>query len=179
MIIEEGNIKLRFVEISDAEFILKLRNDSVKSRFISPTSADLVSQRKWIADYKLREEKNEEFYFIAIDQFNKEFATYRLYNRTKESIEIGSFISAPLYSNPFNVISVDLVMKSFAFCDLGYEKICFEVRKENKSVVNYHKAFQPILISEDSLNYYFELHKINFLNNKLKFNKHILNHKTN
>jgi hypothetical protein len=40
-----------------------------------------------------RELKGEEYYFIAIDENNEEFATYRLYNKTKESIEIGSFVS--------------------------------------------------------------------------------------
>lgn len=40
MTIEYKGIKLRFVEADDAEFIVSIRNDEKKSRFISKTSQD-------------------------------------------------------------------------------------------------------------------------------------------
>lgn len=165
------NIKLRLVEVTDANFIIALRTDALKSRFISPTDLDIEKQKVWIREYKKREKIGDEYYFVAIDQDNVEFATYRIYNKSNNSIEIGSFVSKPLYNKAINVIKVDVILKEFVFLSLGYNQLNFEVRKENKSVINYHKKFKPDLINEDELNYYFTLNKENFLNNKGKFEK--------
>ena len=129
------NIKLRLVEIADADFIIKLRTDSSKSRFISKTDSNVQEQENWIAKYKERELIGEEYYFIAIDENDVKFATYRLYNKTIKSIEIGSFVSKPRYDKPLNVIKVDIILKAFVFKNLGYDELTFEVRKDNKSVI--------------------------------------------
>lgn len=171
MELNEYNIKLRFVEESDSNFIIKLRTDSSKSRFISKTNSDVQHQKLWIKEYKKRELSGDEYYFIAIDEKDVEFATYRLYNKTENSIEIGSFISKPEYDNPINVIKVDIILKSFVFANLDYKELTFEVRKENRSVVNYHKKFNPTLVKEDELNFYFVLERESFLKNKTKFEK--------
>lgn len=165
------NIKLRLVEETDADFIIDIRTDSSKSRFISATNSDVEKQKLWIREYKKREKAEEEFYFICIDDHEIKFATYRLYNKNENSIEIGSFVSKPLYDNPINVIKVDVILKAYVFEELNFEKLKFEVRKENKSVVNYHKKFHPTLVDEDELNYYFVLEKKDFLANKIKFEK--------
>lgn len=165
------NIKLRLVEETDSDFIIKLRTDASKSRFISETNSDLEKQKLWIKEYKKREFRGEEYYFIAVDENNEEFATYRLYNKTKESIEIGSFVSKPKYDNPINIIKVDILLKSFVFNEMNYSQLNFEVRRENKSVLNYHKKFNPILVNEDELNSYFVLERVAFMANKIKFEK--------
>lgn len=170
-VLSNYNIKLRLVEETDSSFIIALRTDSLKSRFISPTDLDIEKQKAWIREYKEREKKGNEFYFVAVDQDNIEFATYRIYNKSENSIEIGSFVSKPLYNKPINVIKVDIILKEFVFSSLGYNQLNFEVRKENKSVINYHKKFNPDLIDEDELNYYFTLSKDSFLSTKSKFEK--------
>ncbi|WP_339657188.1 GNAT family N-acetyltransferase [Flavobacterium frigidarium] len=165
------NIKLRLVEIADADFIIKLRTDSSKSRFISKTDSNVQEQENWIAKYKERELIGEEYYFIAIDENDVKFATYRLYNKTIKSIEIGSFVSKPRYDKPLNVIKVDIILKAFVFKNLGYDELTFEVRKDNKSVINYHKKFNPTIIREDEQNFYFILERESFFKNKDKFEK--------
>ncbi|WDF62903.1 GNAT family N-acetyltransferase [Flavobacterium sp. KACC 22763] len=169
--INKYNISLRLVEESDADFIVAIRTDISKSRFISQTDSDIEKQKLWICDYKKREKSQEEFYFICIDEDGMSFATYRLYNKKENSIEIGSFVSKPFYDNPINVIKVDVILKSYVFEELNLDRLEFEVRKENKSVVNYHKKFHPTLINEDDLNYYFVLEKKDFLANRIKFEK--------
>ncbi len=167
--INKYNIKLRLVEENDAEFILELRTDSSKSRFISQTAFDVEKQKEWIQNYKEREVSGDEFYFIASDTNNVDFATYRIYNKKDDTIEIGSFISKPLYNNPINIIRLDIFIKEYVFTVLGFQKLNFEIRKDNKSVVNYHKKFEPIVVNEDELNYYFILEKEAFFSNKIKF----------
>jgi hypothetical protein len=171
IILNRYNIKFRFVEELDAGFLLKLRTNLEKSKFISKTINDIELQREWIRAYKDREKKQEEYYFIAIDENNIDFATYRLYNREENSIEVGSFISIPEYNNPINVIKVDVIMKTFVFEELGFKELKFEVRKENKSVIKYHNLFKPKLINEDSLNNYYILQSESFFKNKKRFEK--------
>ncbi|WP_202392294.1 hypothetical protein [Helicobacter saguini] len=59
-----NNIIMRLVETSDAEFILEMRLDSKKNRYISKVENDLEKQILWLKEYKKRESKCEEFYFI-------------------------------------------------------------------------------------------------------------------
>jgi hypothetical protein len=169
--IKKFNIKLRLVEESDAKFIVDIRTDPTKSKFISSTNSDLEEQKKWIRNYKNREKNEEEFYYIAIDENDEKFATYRLYNKNNDSIEVGSFVSKPLYKFALNVIKVDVILKTHVFEVLGYNSLNFEVRKKNKSVISYHNKFKPILIKEDELNYYYKLEKRSFFANKNKFEK--------
>lgn len=169
--IEKYNIKLSLVEENDADFIIGIRTDFSRSRYISATNSDIEKQKLWIKEYKKRERAEEEFYFICTDEYEIKFATYRIYNKKEDSIEIGSFVSKPLYNNAINVIKVDVILKAYVFEELNFDKLKFEVRKENKSVVNYHKKFHPTLIDEDELNYYFILEKKDFLANRVKFEK--------
>lgn len=169
--INKYNLTLRLVEEKDADFIVAIRTDASKSRFISETNSDVEKQKFWIREYKKREKAGEEFYFIAIDENEVEFSTYRLYDIREDTVEIGSFVSKPFYDIPINVIKVDVILKAYVFEELGFNNLKFEVRKENKSVVNYHKKFNPTLIDEDELNYYFVLEKKAFLANKIKFEK--------
>ena len=55
------NINLRDVEISDAPFILRLRTNEQKSRFLHKTDADLQKQIDYINRYKTLQ---EEWYFV-------------------------------------------------------------------------------------------------------------------
>lgn len=162
MKIEKYGIKLNSVEIEDAEFIIILRTDNKKSRYISSTGSDIDLQKKWIKDYKQREAQNKEYYFIAIDENGEKFATYRVYNIEDDICEIGSWVSKPGYQNANNSIKVDLIMKEFVFEILKYSKVRFEVNKANTSVIKYHKLFNPVLVSESEDNNYFILEKENF-----------------
>lgn len=162
MVIKKYNIILQPVEENDAEFIISLRTDPKKSRFISVTQNDVDKQKDWIRAYKIKEENEAEFYFIATDENNVKFATYRLYNIEDDICEIGSWVSKPDYDNAINSIKVDIIMKEFVFDNLGYDQLRFEVNKNNFSVVKYHKLFSPKLVGEDDKNYYFVLDKQSF-----------------
>ena len=137
------DIELSLVTEEDAQFILDLRTDASKSRFISKTDYNIDVQKNWIKEYKKREKVGVEFYFIAIDNTGQKFATYRLYNfdPIKNEIEIGSFISKPNYTNASNIVKLDILIKEYAFEVLGVTNVNFEVRKKNISVQNYHKKF--------------------------------------
>ncbi|SHG40534.1 GNAT family N-acetyltransferase [Chryseobacterium sp. OV279] len=162
MIIEYKGIKLRFVETDDASFIVSIRNNEKKSRFISKTSPDVDAQKQWIQSYKEREQQQKEYYFIAFDENNEDFATYRVYKIDSGLPEIGSWVSKPEYSNVKNSVKVDMAVKDFVLNELNFDSIQFEVRKQNTSVNSYHKMFKPELIRSDDENNYYLLTKDTF-----------------
>lgn len=156
------DIKLRTVDVNDAEFILELRNDERKKRFISETTTSVEDQKKWISAYKEREKAGEELYFIGSDKDNIDFGLYRIYKIKTGLPEIGSWVTKPGYNNIINPIKLDVAIKGYVFNDLNFDKLQFEVRKLNSSVIKYHYLFKPVQVGEDELNYYYNLNKTQF-----------------
>ena len=160
---QKFKIKPRFVEKEDAVFILQLRMDQKLSRYISATVDDAKMQEEWIEKYKIREKLKQEFYFIFENENKDKFGVNRIYNIDTVSFEIGSWLFAQ--NSPEGVsILADLFTRDFAFQNIPSMEYCrFEVRKDNKSVVSYHKRFNPELIAEDSLSYYFKLSRDSYM----------------
>lgn len=157
ILIRKFNIKPRFVTEEDAEFILSLRLDNRLAKFLSPTQNDIDAQRHWIRSYKERERQNKEYYFIFASNEIK-YGVNRIYNINEISFEIGSWLFGR--NTPEGVaILADLYARDFAFENYKLNECRFEVRKENKSVVAYHKRFNPTLIKEDDQNFYYTLTK--------------------
>ena len=154
--IEKFNLKLRFVDSTDAEFILNLRTDEKLSAFLSKTSKSISDQINWIEAYKNREAKGLEYYFIAIDQNENRLGTTRLYNFQEDCFEIGSWLFSK-EAPPTAAILSDILVRDFAFKKLQSSKCKFEVRKKNQKVLKYHFGYNPEIIAEDESNYYFEL----------------------
>ncbi|OPC00341.1 hypothetical protein BAS09_16790 [Elizabethkingia ursingii] len=161
-VIEKYGIKLIPVDTEDARLIIDMRTDEKKSKYISSTNTDVEEQIKWIRSYKEREQKGKEYYFIAIDNEDNKFSTYRIYNIEDDIAEIGSWITKSGYQHPQNSIKVDLIMKEFVFDVLGFNHLRFEVRKKNVSVLRYHKMFDPKIIRETEDDIFFLLNKENY-----------------
>lgn len=161
ILLEKFNVKSRFVEVKDAEFLLSLRTNQRLGRFLSKTENNLENQINWIEAYKVREKNNLEFYFIFDNLEGEKYGVSRIYNFDEKSFEIGSWLFSQ--NSPLGVsVLADLTTRDFAFEKFKFDYCRFEVRKENLSVVNYHKRFNPELINEDELNYYFKLTKDNY-----------------
>lgn len=159
--IKAKGILLRLAEIEDAKFILKLRTDSKLNKFISYTDNNILQQIDWLKNYKNRELKESEYYFIIENENKEKFGTYRIYNLEKKSFTIGSWLCE--HNAPQNIaIKADILCKDFGFNVLNFDICKFDVRKKNKKVIQYHKLFNPELIGEDDLNYYYKLDKNKF-----------------
>jgi hypothetical protein len=161
MIIKKYGILLRTVKIKDAEFILSLRSNDKLGMFISPTENDIKKQRQWIKLYKKREKAQEELYFITVDSSGKKYGVNRIYNFDQNSFESGSWLFSPESPIGMSILS-DLVGRDFGFEELGLSFCHFNVRKKNITVVNYHLKFNPIIVKEDEVNYYFRLDSENY-----------------
>lgn len=156
MILESDNLRLRFVEEADAEFILKLRLDEKYNQFLSPVTADLKSQQDWIKKYKDDEKSKKQFYFIIERLDGIACGTVRIYDLKQKSFCWGSWI---LNENKpgFAALESAFLVYKFGFEILGYEKSHFDVMKKNERVISFHKKMGAVETGEDEHNYYFEI----------------------
>jgi hypothetical protein len=163
------NSLIRLVETRDADFIFRLRTNQILSKYLHEIGGTVGDQERWISDYKLREAKGEEFYFINIDpETENAVGLNRIYNFNNSIFELGSWIYLPSADISKSIIG-DIIVKEIAFENLGFKVCTFNVRKENKSVVRYHKMFPSDIVGEDEINLYFELTNKVFEINKNKY----------
>lgn len=150
------HIHFRLVDTNDTEFILSLRTDPQKSRFISHVRNDLDAQIRWINDYKEREKQGTEYYFIIEDTHAEKIGTIRLYDFRGDSFCWGSWIlkdDAPAYA----AIESVLFVYEIGLYRLGFMQSHTDVRKDNHTVVTFLKNFGAVITHEDELNYYFRM----------------------
>lgn len=162
-------ISMREVTVDDAEFILKLRTDPEKNKYLSPTTGDVESQRKYISTHLKSE---TDYYFVITDMGQRPVGTVRIYDIRNDSFCWGSWIlsnDAPRYA----ALETALLIYDFAFFFLHYSKSHFEVRKENEKVIFFHKRLGAQIVSEDEQNFYFEYTKEAYLIEREKYHDYL------
>lgn len=154
---------MKLVEISDAKQILDFRLNPKLNRFLSVTSDDINAQKKWINDYKEREIRKIEYYFMVLNKIRIPIGTIRIYNIDYNSrrFTIGSWIIKPNEDARAGIEAL-LAAEMFAFFYLNLDENYFDVRKANKTVVRFHKQRGACVIGEDDINYFFILKKHEF-----------------
>ena len=152
--IEGINVDLRLVEPDDASFLLTLRTDEKRGKYLSKVDNDLAKQKQWIENYKVREIAGEEYYFIIESKQGDPLGCVRVYGFVDVSFSWGSWIlkqGAPRTAAIESAIRV----YEFAFYKLGLSQCYFEVRKGNKSVKRFHERFGAKVVREDEEQYFF------------------------
>ncbi len=145
----------RLVELSDAEFILSLRNDQNLSRYLNKTSNKLEDQINWLKEYKLRETQGTDFYIICMSEDKKtRYGLNRIYDIGKDDFEFGSWLYGSEAPKDKSILG-NIFSNTLAFEFLHLKTCKVSVRKSNKSVHRYIKSYNPIFLSEDELSYYY------------------------
>ena len=164
--LDRYGLHVRLVREEDAEFIVKLRTNVRNARFIHATNPNIAVQQEWIKNYKKRETKGEDYYFIFYFE-NKPVGVIRIYdvdNREKKATA-GSWVCES--DLPLQIpICILIICREIMFDLLGMEKDCFDVRKGNKQVQRIHKMMGAEIVAEDNLNYYLELPRAIFREKK-------------
>ena len=158
--IEKHGLIFRLVEPSDAPFILSLRTDEKLAKHLSKTSINLQDQIAWINSYKTREKKGDEYYFIFETLTNERIGLVRLYDFSGTNYNCGSWLIKQGIDD-FAAIKADLFISDFALNVLKLEECLFDVRKQNKKVLRYHKMFST-QIGEDQENIFFHSDRKSF-----------------
>lgn len=143
---------LRNVCLEDAQFILDLRVDPSKSKFLNQTSSQIEDQSEWIRRY---ENSNDQAYFV-IENAGEKIGTLRFYDPREYSFCWGSWI---LKSNsPWDAaIESALMAYAYAIDVLDFKNAHFDVRKENVAVWKFHESFGANRVRASEADFYYTL----------------------
>lgn len=142
----------RDAAIDDAQFILSLRLDPAKNRFISRTAPDLQDQVDWLRGYV---QDRSQAYFVIEDQSGTPVGTVRLYDAQGASFCWGSWILSDGAPKSSAIESTLMVYTYGLAC--GFQSSHFDVRKANDRVWSYHEWLGARRTGEDAENYYYTM----------------------
>lgn len=152
-------LHVRLVREEDAKYIVKLRTNPQKGRYLHATKADVSVQEDWIRDYRKREAEGKEFYFIFSKE-NVNVGVARLYNIEEDKFTSGSWLVS---SDSIGVgVLCDIISREIAFELYPNSINYFDIRKENKNVLRYAQSYHPTRYNEDEDNIYFYTDRLHF-----------------
>jgi len=150
--IKGKTLTFRDATVDDADFILSLRTDHDKSRYLSSTPHDISKQILWLERYTVAD---DQAYFI-IEFRGEPIGTVRLYDAQKNSFCWGSWILNTGSQKHASIESV-LMVYAYAVDHLDFRAAHFDVRKGNESVWLFHERFGARRISETDLDYLYKI----------------------
>ncbi len=145
-------LSFRNADVADADFILSLRTDSEKSRYLSAVSSDLANQQAWLARYA---QADDQAYFI-IEYQGEPIGTVRLYDPQGDSFCWGSWILKNTRPSQAAMESA-LMVYAYALDHLGFKAAHFDVRKGNERVWQFHERFGASRTAETELDNFYQL----------------------
>lgn len=153
----------------DAAFILGLRTDEQKSRYLSNASPDLEQQRAWLEAYAA---KTDQAYFIIENSNGEPLGTVRLYDPQGISFCWGIWIlkaGAPAHTS----IESAIMVYAYAIDHLGYQQAHFDVRKGNEHVWRFHERFGAVRAGETEHDYLYRLDASAITASRRRYRKHL------
>ena len=154
----------RLVTEDDAAFIIKLRSDDKRSRFIHETDENIETQKEWLSEYKKREAEGKEYYFIY-DIEGTPFGVNRIYDIQDTYCTEGSWVCLPIEDSSKTIASA-LIIRDLIFEFFGFEYDLFNVSVGNNKVKKFHKISGATIIEETQEEYTFKLTKEEYLANR-------------
>ena len=143
---------LRTADVGDAEFIVRLRTDPQKQRFISATRADLAPQIAWLEQYA---RTSQQAYLIVENRTGDRIGTIRIYDPVEDSFCFGSWIlkdGAPVT----HAVESVLIVYHYALDELRFNRSHFAVRKANRSVWQFMEKFGGTRTGETDDDYLYQ-----------------------
>jgi RimJ/RimL family protein N-acetyltransferase len=145
-------LMFRDATVDDAEFILSLRTDQAKNRYLSATAPDVALQRDWLARYAA---DDSQIYFIICKLDGEPVGTVRLYDQRGDSFCWGSWIKADAAPGGFGIESA-LIIYAYAL-RLGFKRAHFQVSKGNDGVIGFHLRLGAVQVAELDAEYHYEM----------------------
>lgn len=161
-------LTFRDATITDAAFILSLRTDPEKNRFLSAVSSELADQEAWLKRYSL---SDDQAYFI-IEYQGEAIGTVRLYDPQGESFCWGSWILKNTRPNHAAMESA-LMVYAYAVDYLGFQCCHFDVRKGNEKVWRFHERFGAVRSGETEMDYLYVIGLTEIDTARLRYRKYL------
>jgi len=146
-----ASLMLRNATIDDAAFILSLRLDPAKNRYLAQTSPRLDDQINWLRRY---ESRHDQAYFVICDEASTPLGCVRLYEPSGRSYRWGSWL---MLSGLSPLVSIESNLLVYAYGQwLGFNEARFDVRRSNRSVWKFHERFSGATrVHETELDYFY------------------------
>lgn len=184
--IEGKFVNFREVEVSDAKFILELRINPKKDRYINKIENNLQKQIDYIKHYKTLQ---NEWYYIVERKDGTPLGTNSIYpypifteqwkdtkgyviDDSQGMLSPGRWVMSD-ESSVLESLESDYLIKKLFFEHFPYDFAAQIVHKDNTRVLNFHKNWGSVEIGfEDSIDHIMlNFYKENFLKNKSKFER--------
>ena len=138
-VLKKYGLDVRFVNTEDAQFIVDLRTDPSRSRYISYTDNSVESQIKWIKSYKEREKLGLDYYFIYSYE-GIAAGVNRIYDINNNHFVHGSWVFSDAVP-PFCSLAAAIIAREIAFDTLGMDEEIDTVgiHEDNKGVIQVSK----------------------------------------
>ena len=165
MVIDEERygMRVRNVDLGDADFLYKVRSDKYLTRFISQFDGSFEEQVEWLRNYKEREEAGIEWYFMFLYNGERQ-GVARLYKIEEDHFTQGSWLFRPDSPAGCSILG-NIISSEIGFELPGKEYELTDARKGNKTH-KWVKTFNPELLYETDLDIFYKITKENF--NKAK-----------
>lgn len=161
---EKYGLRVRLATIEDSEFILSLRTNNNINKYLHSIPKDVDIQRRWMIEYKERERRGEDYYFV-FSKGEDRIGLIRIYNINDNYATSGSWICKEGTAIA-DVVATTLINRDVIFYELGKLEDRFDVRKENKKVLRFHKSFGSVIIDENDIDYFLVLKEEDYRINK-------------
>lgn len=139
------NLYLRNITVDDAEFVLDLRTDPIKSKHLSATSDRVEDQVNWIRSYA---HHKDQAYFVVCDKRHNRLGCIRMYDFLGNSYCWGSWL---MINGLGPLVAIESALLVYAYGKfLGFTEARIDVRQENVHVWKFHERFSGAqLMKED------------------------------
>lgn len=162
-------LRLRDATVGDAAFILSLRTDTQKSRYLTALPNDLARQEQWLESYAA---DPDQAYFIIEDRHGEALGTVRLYDAREASFCWGSWIIREGAAAAVAIESA-LMVYAYALDHLRFENAHFDVRKDNTHVWRFHERFGALRVGETDIDFLYEITEDRIRQSLSRFQKYL------
>ena len=169
-LISGSNLFFKNVDKEDASFILSLRTDNSKNKYLSKTANDIDKQLEYIDNYQ---QDNNQAYFIIQDKNNNKIGTVRLYSPIENLFCWGSWILVDGCNYYYSIESALMVYSYGLF--LGFNGAYFDVRNHNLSVKKFHERFGAKIVRQDDVDTFYKIGYEDIMTSLVKYQKYLPN----
>ncbi len=128
-------VRLRPIDLEDAAFVVELRRDAERARFLHPIAPDIEAQKRWLAEYFGRQ---GDYYFVAERETDgRREGLISVYDIDEEARagEWGRWIFRP---DSRASIAAAVQLFDLAFDTLGLDRLQAHTVVEHKALLRFH-----------------------------------------
>ena len=140
--IDGHRLRLRDARPEDAPFILSLRTEPARNRFMSPVSTQVADQHAWLQRYA--QGSGQAYFVIQPISGGDDLGTLRLYDAQGDSFSWGSWMLKP--GAPLSAAVESALMAYHYALGLGFRAAHFDVLEGNAGVRRFHENFGAVQV---------------------------------